>query len=116
MTVFLVGYKSDDWFDDRLVPMLELGYFDTREEAEAWIAQGDFVKAEYTKEVENISNYNTETKNTYAKNIADWEAAQAAGLGHLVEEPVQFYERKVESYDEFASGWVLEPIPVERGV
>lgn len=116
MTVFLVGYKSDDWFEKNLVPMLELGYFDTREEAEAWIAQGDFVKAEYTKEVENISNYNTETKNTYAKNIADWEAAQAAGLGHLVEEPVQFYERKVESYDEFARGWVLEPIPVERGV
>lgn len=116
MTVFLVGYKSDDWFDSRLIPMMELGYFDTREAAEAWIAQGDFVKKEYAEEIERIASINAQRQTEYDKNVSDWEAAQAAGLEHLMTEPFEYYEHKVEAYDEFAASWHLEVIPVERGV
>ena len=117
MTVFLIGYRSDDdWFDDRVILMPELGYFDTLEEAQAWLAAGSFVKKEYDEEVQRITNSNNERHAEYQKNVSDWEAAQAAGLGHLVSEPVEFYEFKIDTYDEFARGWNLEPVPVERAV
>ncbi|URP22353.1 hypothetical protein SEA_BIG4_320 [Microbacterium phage Big4] len=113
--IYLVGYRSDDWFDTTLTPMLDQGYFDTLEEVQAWIAEGSLVQKEYAEEVERIASINAQRKTEYDKNVADWEAAQAPGLSHLMEEPVEYYQHKIDTYDEFARGWSLEPIPVERG-
>ncbi|MFE6966827.1 hypothetical protein ACFVAJ_17085 [Agromyces sp. NPDC057679] len=117
--MFLIGRtyggRGNRHDDDPAEPMLEIGFFATREDAEAGIAELDENRAEWQAEVARAEAWNAVAEEQKAEAEVVKAALAAAGLEPKHTSIQQRAKRMVPTYEEFLrdNPGVIEYVVVE---
>lgn len=94
------GYYGRSWDE---VPDLDLGYFLTKEAAQAEADRLNNYEAKWDAYVRKVTAENARAMKTFAQRQNDHEKAKAAGLAHLAPAPVRAAVKPVLDFEDWKS-------------